>query len=118
VATRVKRDSLQLAGWAREAAPAMSYGAGSVMTRAVGRSFADAMPVVDARLADGNRVHAVDPQSIWPRCRLPGERWCLALVWSRRCRGPARRDHRGDPWRFTAGVVSLCASVVGADEVS
>jgi pilus assembly protein CpaF len=29
------------------------------MTRAAGRSFADAMPFFDARLADGNSVHAV-----------------------------------------------------------
>jgi hypothetical protein len=32
---------------------------------------------------------------------------------SRRCRGPARRAWRDDPWRFTAGVVSLCALAVG-----
>ena len=36
---------------------------------------------------------------------------------SRRCRGPARRACRDDPWRFTAGVVSprvsLCASAAG-----
>jgi hypothetical protein len=36
----------------------MSYGAGSVMTRAVGRSFADALPYV-ALLPDGTRVHAM-----------------------------------------------------------
>ncbi len=34
-------------------------------------------------------------------------------VGSRRCRGPARRACRDDPWRFTAGVVSLCASAAG-----
>ena len=34
-------------------------------------------------------------------------------VGSRRCRGPARRACRDDPWRFMAGVVSLCASAVG-----
>ena len=32
---------------------------------------------------------------------------------SRRCRGPARRACRDDPWRFTAGVVSFCASAAG-----
>jgi DivIVA domain-containing protein len=34
-------------------------------------------------------------------------------VGSRRCRGPARRACRDDPWRFTAGVVSLCALAAG-----
>jgi hypothetical protein len=34
-------------------------------------------------------------------------------VGSRRCRGSARRACRDDPWRFTAGVVSLCASAAG-----
>ena len=34
-------------------------------------------------------------------------------VGSRRCRGPARRACRDDPWRFTAGAVSLCASAAG-----
>ena len=34
-------------------------------------------------------------------------------VGSRRCRGPARRACRDDPWRFTAGVVSVCASAAG-----
>jgi hypothetical protein len=65
------------------------------------------MPFVVARLADGNRVHAVrgtlasgicislrvpaqrkfsleDRRTLnqsWPRCRLPSEGWCLAMVW-------------------------------------
>ena len=34
-------------------------------------------------------------------------------VGSRRCRGPARRACRDDPWRFTAGVVSFCAPAAG-----
>ena len=76
------------------------------------------MPVVDARLADGNRVHAVGPSINLGRgadCRVRGgvKRWCGVpkVSW------PSRRACRDDPW-FTAGVVSLCASAVGWVQMS